>query len=631
MVESSTHVNIPRLQKGISLKLRLLFVLIAILIGGTLLVSAQSTPLPTATPPLSVVIVPDIYVRGGPSQSYVPVGQLLGGELVIPVSRNEAADWVLIRYNTGYGWIRRDLAYWVENIDELPIIDPSNLTPSPEPGKETATPFFPTETPTGNYINVGPQGAFVRAGPGRSYLRLGTLYSGESIRLPVGRNRDTTWIMFRYGEGFGWIATNSVKWTTDIDRLPVLLEGNLTPSATYTASATRTPSLTPTLTATPTASFTATQRPTSTNTVTATVTFTSTPSATSTATTTATFTNSPVPTATATFTPSPTSTLTHTATYTPLPTDTSTATPMPEQSSAPTKTVVTQTSSDTPTVTYTPSPDMTLVSILAATLNAPTQTDVPTATTTATPRPTNTTQPSSTPTATETHTPTPTATLTNTPTDVSTETPAPSTTHTLTFTPTATTTQTQTHTPAPTDTATIVVTQTSTATSAVVVQNVDSTAAPPTPTLQETPPDGVGSIQPEAVIGGIILFSVLGYIAFYLRGVTAAERYATGFVVEHCPACHQGNLVIETRQERFLGIPRPRRTVRCTNCRSLLREVSSRRWRYAVDPLQNTALYERYNGREIDEETLKSLATVGQIPAVPRPPVTPPSFVDDEE
>jgi uncharacterized protein YraI len=625
------------------LKFRLLLGLIAVLIGGSLMVRAQSTPRPTVTPPVSVVIEPDIYVRGGPGQSYLPVGQLVSGEIVVPVSRNEDANWVLIRYNAGYGWIRRDLAYWVQNIDALPVIDPNNLTPSAIPGRVTATPFFPTETPTGNYVNVGPQGVFVRAGPGRSYLRLGTIYAGTQISQPVGRNRDTTWIMFRYGDGFGWVASNSVEWVTDIDRLPVLTESNLTPSATYTASATRTPSVTPSATPTsaPTSTDTATPTASATFTATNTETSTPTPSATDTATLTLTLTSSPTHTATLTPTDVPSATVTPSATLTRTPHPTETATDMatltatrtPKPTDAPT---LTSTPTDRPIVTYTPSPDMTLVSMLAATLNAPTQTDAPTPTVTASATtrssvtPTDTTTPTNTPT--NTAAPTNTSIPTNTATQTATDKPTLTLTWTPTDAPTRTPQPTDMHTSAPTNTTTATVSVASSPT-VVVAQVVEPTSLPPTPTPQAISPDGVGGIQPEAVIGGVLLLGILGYVALYLRGVGVASRYADGFVVDMCPVCRQGRLEVETRQERLLGIPRPRHIVRCTNCRSVLREVGDRRWRYAVDPLPYPTLYERFNGREVDEETLQSLVTKPPTspPVVPRSPVTPPSFVDDEE
>jgi hypothetical protein len=97
--------------------------------------------------------------------------------------------------------------------------------------------------------------------------------------------------------------------------------------------------------------------------------------------------------------------------------------------------------------------------------------------------------------------------------------------------------------------------------------------------------------------------------------------------------CGRGDLHVETRVDRVLGIPRPRYTVRCSNCRSTLREAGGGRWRYAVDRAANPTLYNQWNGKEIDEPTLKSLqnrAAVARQPRV-RPPAQPPTFVDDDE
>jgi hypothetical protein len=92
--------------------------------------------------------------------------------------------------------------------------------------------------------------------------------------------------------------------------------------------------------------------------------------------------------------------------------------------------------------------------------------------------------------------------------------------------------------------------------------------------------------------------------------------------------------VIEHRQERWFGIPRIRHIVRCSECRSVLREIGPRLWRYAVDPLENPVIYERYNGQEIDEAVLAQLAQ--NPPSTtrarqPRPPSEPPSFVDSDD
>lgn len=144
------------------------------------------------------------------------------------------------------------------------------------------------------------------------------------------------------------------------------------------------------------------------------------------------------------------------------------------------------------------------------------------------------------------------------------------------------------------------------------------------------------NIPPEALVGAAALILLLIYVGFYWRGLASADRYADGFVIERCPICGEGHLIVETKQTRLLGIPRPRTIVRCDFCRSVLREVGSRRWRYAVDRSENPALYKQLNGKIVDEQTLKSLeqqalasAAASGSPPV-HPPTTPPTFIDED-
>ena len=133
----------------------------------------------------------------------------------------------------------------------------------------------------------------------------------------------------------------------------------------------------------------------------------------------------------------------------------------------------------------------------------------------------------------------------------------------------------------------------------------------------------------EAIMAGVVLLLVLVYVVFYLRGAMLTDRYSSGFVIESCPVCQRGHLTVEMRVERILGIPRPRRTVRCDACRSVLRQTGDRWWRYAVDPLENPAMFDRFNNREIDDSTLTLLGREPIHPESSRP-VQRPDFVDDD-
>ena len=623
-------------------------------------------------PSISLVIQPDIYVRGGPGRTFIPVGQMIQGDRVFPVGRNPDASWVLIRYNTGFGWIRRDLAFWAVDIDELPVVDLQNLTPSAVPGEITSTPFVVTATPEQNWVRIGSGGAFVRAGPGRGYLRLDTLFEGAVIEEPVGRNEDTTWIMFRREDDFGWIATNLVRWVDDLEMLPVLQEDALTPTATFTPTNTPTPTHTPSSTPTPTDTATPTPTPTNTSTSTDTDTPTDTPTSTATSTATSTNTNTPTNTATLTATPTATASLTGSPTATPIgtPTNTSTATATetPTQTEPPTSTsTLTDTPSATATDTPSETPEPTLVSALAA---SPTETDSPSATVTSTPTPsvtptltpsltdTATNTPTDEPTVTQTPSRTPRPTVTNTstpsvtpeddtatadnaaaiistvdvsPTPRATRTPRPTATNTERPSATASDTPlpTATKTPVPSVTDTLEPTETPVAAAVVPTEpGLEATLVPET-----VPEGGEGAgVEPETVVGIGAVLAVLAYIGLYLRGLVAVDRYASGFVIEDCPVCRRGQLHVDQRQERLFGIPRPRRVVRCDHCRSLLRETGHRRWRYAVDPVENPTIFARYNGAEIDDDTLIELLNRPPEPVSPsvRPPAEPPTFVDHD-
>lgn len=573
---------------------------------------AQNAPTPTGTPSASSVIQQDIFVRGGPGRDYLPVGKLLAGDRIRPLSRNAQGDWVLIIYGKSFGWIRRDLAFWVENIDVLPVIDVANLTPSPMlPTTPTNTPLLlPTSTPLGNWVNLDgdAQSGFVRAGPGRTYLRLGQLLTGDGV-VPVSRNTDGSWIMIRYGEGFGWVSRSLVLWVDNIDVLPVVLLDNLTPSATYTA--TLTPSATSTFT--PTSTFTATFTPTSSATP------TQTPSQTATFTSTATLTqtSTPLPTVIPTLVPS--------ATYTNVPTHTSTVIPSATVTftSAPSAThTLTLTATNTATIVVTstiiPTETPTVLAVVivpSATITA-TSTSVPPTITPTTSLTSTLTATSVPPTA--THTPTMTVTLTNTlvANIVSTV-----TTPSLAFTSTIPV-STKEIIPSPTTALAPIQTATSV---------VRATLEPSTVTNgQSTSNSG---IAPEVIIAAVVLIAILVYAVLYWRGTSGSERYADGFVIEICPVCQRGHLLVESRQERLMGIPRSRHSVRCTECRSVLREVSGQQWRYAVDPIENPDLYERFNGSIVDNQTLADLEhNLPQIVSRENlnSPATLPDFIDDD-
>ncbi len=646
----------------LSLLLGLLMISLLASAGQQPIVHAQDEAATlTPTPIRNTLLVADAFVRSGPGNSYLEVGRVTPDSVLLPLNQSEDGLWVLIRYNRGFGWLRRDLAYWVINIDALPILSTAQLTPTVPTGAPTATAFFPTSTPTGDYINVTANSAYVRAGPGRTYLRLGQLYSGDPIE-PVSRNADTTWVMIRFNDGFGWINRGLGVWTTDLETLPVIVPLRLTPSVTFTPS--QTPSTTATASATATATETATSTPTPTDTPTETATATSThtstatitPSHTATSTATEAPTETVAPTltqtpqstetstqtstasATATSTPAPTETLnpSETPTVTPNPTDTATVTQAPSETATPEPPTATETATSTPTSTLTASPSQTPAptdtEAITVTAQSPLILASPTAAETATEvAPSQTPVPLS-----ETPTPQPLETeeLTATPdsaailaTSAAIATGAAEATDTDNVTggtedveSTQVAAQVSTQTDIPTEITATATNETATEETGIVIAGTASSAdtegteTPPTPLTPSTDdPSAIrgesdaGRFPTEAVVGGLALLLILAYVVLYLRGLNAVNRYASGFIIDQCPVCRRGELIVENNSKRTLGIPGTRRTVRCTNCRSVLREVGEHRWRYAVDRMENVPLYDRLNNREVDEETLRLL------------------------
>ncbi len=642
---------------------------------------SQDVPLTlTPTPSLSRILPEDIYVRSGPSTDFPSVGILAQGNIVFPVSRNAEADWILIRFGRNYGWIRRDLAEWNTNIDQLRIGDITDLTATAISPSATATEIIPTATQVGSWINTNGLGGFIRSGPSTNYSTLGELPDLTRVE-PVSISEDGDWVMIRYEDGFAWVSRTIVFWQDDLSTLPIIRESNLTPTLTFT------PSNTPTVTQTPSSTLTWTPSATSSSTATATATremfVTNTPSSVPTETETPTldavdaiiltatqlsldfpdiatgtamvsavdFTPSPSatprPTRTFIVTPSITASETSTVTLTPSVTETSLPTDTAEPTALPTETATQVPPTVEPSDTATPEPtDTATFEPVALTTEVVTEEPTSAPTNTATPEPTETATLEPIALATEVVTEEPTSAPTNTATLEPTE--------TATFEPIALTTEVVTEEPTstPTNTASPELTAELTVEASILPDEtvevtpalIQPVATDEPPILNETdvnPPAGSFGVPPEFILGGLGILLAIAYIFSYWRGASSSERFTNGFIIKICPVCQTGNLEVDIRNERFLGIPRPRTTVHCTDCRSILREVGPGRWRYAIDPAENPTLYERFNNKVIDEDVLRSFAVSrraeGAMHARRSPHVTrkrnrdaSPEFTDDD-
>lgn len=525
---------------------------------------------PTPTPNINWVnVAQGINVRSGPGIEYDVLGALPVGAWVQPLARTPDGEWVLILYLSTQGWIQVDGVTWRQNLAALSALDDPAPTPIPAPDDFNA-PGTPTITPNANWVNVGTQTGFVRAGPGLEYPILGEVFTGDVVE-PLAHDEVADWVLIRFGAGYGWLRYDLVLWMDEIESLPVLDMPGLTPVFTLTF----TPTNTPTATFTPSATATATHTPTLTATLTATDTPTHTP--------TPTLTLTPTPTATATGTATPT--LTSTATPSPMLTATATATDLlPTATLFPTVTVIsTVAPTITPTMlsttTYTPVPTMTMRVDMGADFS--TSPVLPSATATMI------------------------ATFTAVPTLIPTDTSVP------TLQPAITTVLLPSATALPSQTPLVI----------AAANNGDGmTGADPDGdgeaaggpgeviTVETEFPSDSGRQAFMLILGTGLLLGLLVYVGTYVRQAANIARYEEGFVLSVCPVCEEGQLYLEDRRYRVLGIPRVRRTVRCDVCRSVLRQIKPRHWRYAVDGTENAELYDALNGQILGETDLMAIA-----------------------
>jgi hypothetical protein len=206
--------------------------------------------------------------------------------------------------------------------------------------------------------------------------------------------------------------------------------------------------------------------------------------------------------------------------------------------------------------------------------------------------------------------PTPTATpQTATPTSTSAPTLAP--TNPATAVPSAALAEPPSTTPTFTPSATIrAMAVTSEAESSSVVPEVGGSVA-------SIPPGGILAIG----AAGVLLLGFYGWR--YALGARNLRRYADGFAVEWCPVCRTGRLHLDEHVARVVGVPRVHRTVRCDECRSVLREMEPGVWRYAVDPVADEDFAADYNGELVDDATLIELASRSQEPEESEEPEEP--------
>lgn len=164
-------------------------------------------------------------------------------------------------------------------------------------------------------------------------------------------------------------------------------------------------------------------------------------------------------------------------------------------------------------------------------------------------------------------------------------------------------------------------TASATPTAAAVAAAPDSGASGAAPAAISEDPGGGSNLPLWIGLGAAGL--ALVYVTIFAVQSAAVDRYREGFPLTLCPICQSGHLYLDERRDRVLGIPRIRRVVRCDNCRSVLRQVGSQRWRYAVDRAEHLALYDRLNGRVLTEAQLLEIS--------PEFAYSPPEYIPDDD
>jgi hypothetical protein len=104
---------------------------------------------PTPTPaPYALVVAPIVNVRSGPSVAYPIIGQVRQDERYDIIGRNEAFTWWQICCVNGQqGWITTQLTAPGGATDNVPIVTPPDVPPTPFPAATPIDTPLPTATP----------------------------------------------------------------------------------------------------------------------------------------------------------------------------------------------------------------------------------------------------------------------------------------------------------------------------------------------------------------------------------------------------------------------------------------------------------------------------------------------------
>ncbi|HEY66427.1 MAG TPA: SH3 domain-containing protein, partial [Caldilineae bacterium] len=102
-----------------------------LIIGLSLMVPVIST---AQEKPRSEVTARRLNVRAGPGTNYPRVGSLAAGDIVQPLARTADGAWLRVVYGDGLiGWVATAYIRLAQPIEEIPIVRPEEIPPSPTP------------------------------------------------------------------------------------------------------------------------------------------------------------------------------------------------------------------------------------------------------------------------------------------------------------------------------------------------------------------------------------------------------------------------------------------------------------------------------------------------------------------
>ena len=118
--------------------------------------AATDTPAQPAGPVLNIALPAN--VRSGPGLNYPVIGGLQAGTTASAIGRDASAQWFVISYSGGQGWVSNLVSSYTGDVNSLPVV----AAPPPPPPTNTAPPANtappPTSPPPSGYIADGVRG-----------------------------------------------------------------------------------------------------------------------------------------------------------------------------------------------------------------------------------------------------------------------------------------------------------------------------------------------------------------------------------------------------------------------------------------------------------------------------------------